>query len=373
MKLNDYDDNSNGRLSSGAAVLAALLIVSVVVIVLVANKDYLKRRFGSGSSVSESVSSVSFEYSVSSVYSASSEVFVSDLSFYKDYEARSTESTSDTETSESVTDTSTTASETEQLTEENDGKHTRITNLDGTTEWAVISPHIPKCDYDYTNLFNQSGILKYFEDNKCTSFFGLDVSKEQNYIDYNKVKKDGVDFVMVRLGARGYQTGQLSVDDYFRDNVKRATDAGLAVGVYFMSQAVTEDEAREEAKYVIDNLLGYNITYPVAIMMQPVKNDTARTDALSKNDRTTVVRAFLKEIKDKGYIPVIYGTKRWFLKDIDLSKVVGDYDIWLSETGADYPDYPYRYSMWQYDLKGSVDGVSGDVDFNISFVDYSLK
>ena len=143
--------------------------------------------------------------------------------------------------------------------------------------------------------------------------------------------------------------------------------------IYFISQAVTEDEAREEAKYVIDNILGYKITYPIAVVMQPVKNDTARADALTKDNRTTVIRAFLKEIKDKGYIPVVYGNKRMLLKDIDLSKIVGDYEIWLSDPGVDYPDYPYRYSMWQYDLKGAVDGVSGDVNFNISFVDYSLK
>ena len=176
MKLNEYDDNSNGKIGYGAALLAALLIVSVIIIVLVANKDYLKRRFGSDSSasISATVSSVSSpEESASSAYTATSEVFVSDLSFYKDYEARYYESASDS-TSEETSGSSTSASETEQLTEENDGKHTLITNLDGTTEWAVISPHIPKCDYDYTNLFNQSGRLKYFEDDKCVSFFGIE-------------------------------------------------------------------------------------------------------------------------------------------------------------------------------------------------------
>ena len=217
MKLNDYDDNSNKKMGYGAAVLAALLILSVITIVLVANKDYLKRRFGSASAVSESVSSVSSDSSASSAYSVTSEVFVSDLSFYKDYEARTSDSTSDSTTTESASSTST--SQEPPLTEATDGKHTLITNLDGSLEWAVISPHIPKCEYDFTNLFNTAGRLKYFEDNKCTSFFGIDVSKDQNYIDYNKVKKDGVSFVMVRLGSRGYQTGQLSVDDYFRDNV----------------------------------------------------------------------------------------------------------------------------------------------------------
>ncbi|MBO4823841.1 MAG: hypothetical protein J5487_00455 [Lachnospiraceae bacterium] len=253
MKLNDYDEGTGGRFASGAAALAVLLIVSVIIIVLVANKDYLKRKFGSdSSSVTTSVSEASTQSS-SSTGASTSEVFVSDLSFYKDYEDRASATASTSSTSDTSVTTSATAT-TPELTEENDGKHTLITNLDGTTEWAVISPHIPKCEYDYTNLFDQNGRLKYFENDKCKSFFGIDVSKDNNYIDYNKVKKDGVSFVMIRLGSRGYQTGQLAVDDYFRDNIKRATDAGLDVGVYFMSQAVTEDEAREEAQYVIDNL-----------------------------------------------------------------------------------------------------------------------
>ncbi|MCR4679313.1 MAG: hypothetical protein K5679_11300 [Lachnospiraceae bacterium] len=372
MKLNDYDEGTGGRFASGAAALAVLLIVSVIIIVLVANKDYLKRKFGSdSSSVATSVSETSAQAS-SSTGASNSEVFVSDLSFYKDYEDRASATASTSSASDTSVTTSATAT-TPELTEVNDGKHTLITNLDGTTEWAVISPHIPKCEYDYTNLFDQNGRFKYFENDKCTSYFGIDVSKDNNYIDYNKVKKDGVSFVMIRLGARGYQTGQLSIDDYYRDNIKRATDAGLDVGVYFMSQAVTEDEARQEAQCVIDNLLGYSISYPVALVMQPVKNDTARSDALSKKDRTTVIRAFLKAIKDKGYVPIVYGDKRWLFQDIDLSKIVGDFDIWLTETGVDYPDYPYKYAMWQYNFKGSVDGVSGDVNFNISFVDYALK
>ena len=373
MKLNDYDEGTGQKFTSGAAAIAVLLIVSVIIIVLVANKDSLKRRFGGTSStisVSETESSVSESVSVTGS-SDSSEVYVSDLSFYKDYEERNGSSDS-TDTSTETSDTASTSSQ-KEVTEENDGKHTLITNLDGTTEWAVISPQIPKCEYDFTNLYNQSGRLKYFEGDKCTSYFGIDVSKDNSYIDFNKVKKDGVSFVMIRLGSRGYQTGQLSVDEYFRDNIKRANDAGLDVGIYFVSQALTEDEAREEAQFVIDNILGYQVTYPIALVMQPVKNDKARSDALSKKDRTTVMRAFLKAIKDKGYVPIVYGTKRSLFKDIDLSKIVGDYDIWLSDTGSDYPDYPYRYAMWQYSYKGSVDGVSGDVTYNISFVDYALK
>ena len=158
MKLNEYDDNGSSKIGHGAAVLAALLIVSVLVIVLVANKDYLKRRFGSESSGLGTVSSVSSKEQVSDELSVTSEVYVSDLSFYKDYESKTSDSTQ-TEVSDTAAVTSANASPSETLTEENDGKHTLITNLDGTTEWAVISPHIPKCDYDYTNLFNQSGRL----------------------------------------------------------------------------------------------------------------------------------------------------------------------------------------------------------------------
>ena len=121
-----------------------------------------------------------------------------------------------------------------------DGKHTLVTNRDGKEEWVLISPYLPKHEYDFTKLVCQSDLMKYYQDGKLTSYVGVDISKYQDYVDFLKLKKAGVDFVMLRVGARGYGSGQIVLDDYFTDNIKRATDAGLRIGVYFTSQAITE-------------------------------------------------------------------------------------------------------------------------------------
>jgi len=252
-----------------------------------------------------------------------------------------------------------------------DGKHTLIKYADGKEEWVLISPYLPKHDYDFTKLVCQSGLMKYYEDGKQTSYVGVDVSKFQDYIDFVKVKKAGVDFVMIRLGARGYGTGQLILDEYFTDNMKRASDAGLDVGVYFFSQAVTVEEAVEEANMVLQNLAEYQITYPVAFDMEKIENDTARTDELTKTDRTAITKAFLDTIAAAGYKTVIYGNKEWLIKEVDMSKLTA-YDVWLAQE-EDIPDYPYKFTMWQYDKEGSIDGIAGYADLNISFIDYSEK
>ena len=151
-----------------------------------------------------------------------------------------------------------------------DGKHTMVMNRDGEVEWVLISPYLPKHEYDFTKLVCQDGVMKYYEDGKQVSFEGVDVSKYQDYIDFTRVKKAGMDFVMIRLGTRGYGTGQLSVDDYYTENMKRAADAGLEIGVYFTSQAISEEEAVEEANMVIEHLKDYQISYPVALI-HPVR------------------------------------------------------------------------------------------------------
>ena len=107
-----------------------------------------------------------------------------------------------------------------------DGKHTLVQYADGKEEWVLISPYLPKHDYDFTKLVCQSDLMKYYENGKQVSYTGVDISKFQDYVDFVKVKKAGIDFVMIRLGARGYGTGQLILDEYFQDNIKRATDAG---------------------------------------------------------------------------------------------------------------------------------------------------
>lgn len=271
------------------------------------------------------------------------------------------------------------SSETEQSSQQaeekndpaTDGKHTLVTYTDGSEEWVLISPYLPKHEYDFTKMVCQSGLMKYYENGKQISYVGVDVSKNQDYIDFIKVKKAGISFVMIRAGARGYGTGQLIVDEYFSDNLKRATDAGLAVGVYFYSQAVTEEEAIEEANLVLQNLGEYTIAYPIAFEMELITNDTARTDGLRKADRTKIAKAFLDTVAAAGYKTALYGNKQWLIKEIDMSKLTA-YDVWLTQPG-DIPDYPYKFTMWQYNTKGQVDGISGYVNLNISFIDYTEK
>ncbi len=263
---------------------------------------------------------------------------------------------------------------TEEVVEEDpstDGKHTLVKNADGTEEWMLISPYLPKHEYDFTKLVCQSNLMKYFEDGKQVSFVGADISKYQDYVDFVKLKKAGVNYVMLRVGARGYGSGQIVLDEYFLDNIKRASDAGLEIGVYFFSQAITEAEAIEEANVVLENIKDYKISYPVAFDMEHIENDTARIDSLSKSEKTKITKAFLDTIQNAGYKAMIYGDKEWLLKDIDMSKLTA-YDVWLSQM-EDIPDYPYKFTMWQYTSTASIDGIAGYADLNISFIDYSEK
>lgn len=252
-----------------------------------------------------------------------------------------------------------------------DGKHTLIQYADGEEEWVLISPYLPKHEYDFTKLVCQSNLMKYYEDGKQVSFVGADISKFQDYVDFVKLKKAGVDYVMLRVGFRGYSSGQLVLDDYFLDNIKRASDAGLKIGVYFFSQAITVEEAVEEANMVLEYIKDYEVSYPIAFDMEGIENDTARIDNLSKSEKTTIAKTFMDTIQNAGYKPIIYGNKEWLIKQIDMSKLTA-YDVWLSQQ-TDVPDYPYKFTMWQYSTDATIDGIAGYADLNISFIDYTEK
>lgn len=258
-----------------------------------------------------------------------------------------------------------------ELSPAEDGKHTKIINDNGEEEWVKINNKIERHNYDFTKLVRQSDLMKYYKGDEECSFVGIDVSKTQEYIDFNKVKKAGIDFCMIRVGARGYGTGELVLDEYFEENIKHATDAGLEVGVYFYSQAITDQEAIEEANMVLEYIKDYDVNYPIAFAMSYVENDTARVEQLDKEQKTIITRAFLDTIKLAGYTPMVYGKKEWLVNKLDLV-LLSDYDIWLAQY-EDIPDYPYRFHMWQYATKGKVDGIAGKVNLNISFIDYSEK
>lgn len=255
----------------------------------------------------------------------------------------------------------------------NDGKHFKIELADGSEEWVTIDKKRTLNSYDMMNLKDNDGKLRYYSDGKATSFVGVDISRYQKEIDFPQVKNSGIDFVMIRVGARGYQTGQISLDEYFAANLKAASEAGLDIGVYFYSQAVTVQEATEEANLLIQSLQDskHLIKYPVAFVMEAADNDVARTDKMTKDERTVIAATFLNAVMAQGYKTLLYGNEEWLVKKYDLS-MLPTISIWLSDE-SDMPDYPYQFSMWQYTKQGQVVGINGDVNMDVCFIDYSAQ
>lgn len=251
------------------------------------------------------------------------------------------------------------------------GTKTMVVRPDGIEQWIMINSYLDKNTYQEAGFVYEEPVMKYFDNGAKASYLGVDISKENGNVDFNKIKKDGVDFVMVRIGYRGYESGTIVLDEEYFDNIQLANEAGLAVGVYFESQATTVEEALEEAEFVITNLIEMRVTYPVVFDLGLIANDTSRIDNIPKMQLTEITNAFCNRVKEVGYKPMVYGNKYWLLRKIDLT-MLGDYDIWLSQSG-ELPDYPYKFAMWQYTNTGSVSGISGDVNMNISFIDYSQK
>lgn len=252
-----------------------------------------------------------------------------------------------------------------------DGKHTLVTYQDGSTEWVEINDKLAANSYDTAQFVYQNPEMKYYVNGKQASWFGVDISGKQGIVDFEKLKGAGVDFVMIKVGGRGYSSGNIVLDSSYKDYMNGAKNAGLGIGVYFYSQAVDKDEIYEEADTLLELIKDYPIKYPVVFDMESVEGDVARTDALDVSTRTELARIFLKTIKTEGYTPMLYGDKEWLVTKLDLEKLQ-DYDVWLSQE-ADTPDYPYEYTMWQYNKSGTVSGISGTADLNISLVNYSGK
>lgn len=245
----------------------------------------------------------------------------------------------------------------------------QVKHADGTKEWVDLSSEIERNDYNYANLKYQKPVMNYFEEGKIVSKCGADISANQGDVDFTKLKKAGCDFVMLKVGARGYSSGNIVFDEKYKDNLKAAKKAGLDIGVYFCSQAVNKSEAREEADELLDAIADYNIKYPVAFVMETVENDMARIEALDTEDRTSIAKAFLDRVYDDGYNAMIYGDKEWLLTMVDMERL-SEYDVWYAQDSKE-PDYPYEFGMWQYESNASINGVSGKVALSMSFMDYS--
>ena len=194
---------------------------------------------------------------------------------------------------------------------------------------------------------------------------GIDVSKWNGNIDWKAVKNSGVSYVIIRCGYRGSSQGMLIEDPKFAKNIQGATDAGLKVGVYFFSQAIDEIEAVYEASFVLEKIKGYKISYPIFLDVEP---SGGRGDKIDKATRTAVCKAFCKTIQNAGYTAGVYANRNWLEEMLDPSQL-GEYKIWLAQYAKE-PTYKGRYDMWQYKSTGTIAGISGNVDMNISYLGY---
>ena len=195
---------------------------------------------------------------------------------------------------------------------------------------------------------------------------GIDVSAHQYDIDWKKVAAAGIDFAVIRVGYRGSTAGGLYIDEYFEANMRGAQAAGIPVGVYFYSQAINADEAREEAAFVLEQIKGYQITYPVVFDWEIVGGDSARTYSVSRQTLVECTRAFCEQIREAGYDPMIYFTRYLGYRKYILRNLT-DYGFWYAEY-EDRPRFAIDFDMWQYSDTGRVDGIDGDVDLNILFL-----
>lgn len=225
---------------------------------------------------------------------------------------------------------------------------------------AYVSP------YDWSGLAEENGRFAYAEDGETRSLTGIDVSEHQGAIDWNAVASDGIGFAFIRIGNRGATEGAIYLDERYVENMNGATEAGIPVGVYFFSQAVTAEEAREEADFVLAMLGDTELAYPVVYDHEPVSGIEGRADGLSRAQMTENARAFCSRISEAGFEPMIYGNKRDIAR-FDLSQLEG-IDVWFAEYGAAPPSGQFDFTIWQYTNDGAVAGVSTAVDLNILFV-----
>lgn len=229
---------------------------------------------------------------------------------------------------------------------------------------------VPLHGYDWDKLTNASGRMEYEVIDGFKPTQGVDVSKYQGEIDWNKVKASGISFALLRAGYRGYESGIITFDEKFIQNLEQTKAAGIDVGIYFFSQAVTEDEAVEEAQFVLANIKDYQISYPIIFDLEEISASDHRTFNLTQEERTNIAIAFCETIENSGYEAMIYGNASWLTDCYDLNQIK-EYDLWLAQY-SDVPTFPYDFKMWQYTNQGYVDGIDHVVDLNLCFVPYVL-
>ena len=231
-------------------------------------------------------------------------------------------------------------------------------------------PGVPKNTYDLNAFrYDENGYKVYYLNDELASCEGIDLSEYQGEVDFEQVKASGIDYVMLRVGGRGYgEEGTIYPDDNFLPYYTGAKEAGLSVGVYFFSQAASVEDGIEEAEYTLDAIKGLEIDYPVVFDWESIPDDEARTDNVTGEELTDITLAFLQTVEKAGYTPMWYTNTSHLYYKYDVARLK-NYDLWIADYG-DYPSAYYYFTMWQYTKTSFVPGIEGDVDINICFKNY---
>lgn len=190
----------------------------------------------------------------------------------------------------------------------------------------------------------------------------IDVSEFNGAISWHKVV-NSCDGAIIRAGYRGYGSGTLVTDEKFKSNIKAASAAGIPIGVYFYTQAISEIEARDEARYTMELVKGYKLTLPIFIDSEDGNNGAGRADSgkLSRAKRTAILKAFCEEIQKESYAAGVYASEWWLNNLLDISKLKNFY-LWVAKYSTYEPNV--AWDAWQYTRAGRIDGVTGGVDIS---------
>lgn len=209
----------------------------------------------------------------------------------------------------------------------------------------------------------------------CTrqvSYPGIDVSFYQHDIDWKKVKDSGIQFAMIRLGIRGWgMAGRLVEDEYAKQNLKGAQEAGLAIGAYFFSQATTIDEVDDEISFLMSILGDMPLDMPLVLDWERITEDGSRSKDMDRRTLTDLLLHYCREVEAMGYQPMIYFNPNQAKTLLYLNELE-DYPFWLAFY-TDRMTYPFRVEMWQYTESGRIPGIEGNVDINVYMPDHRVK
>lgn len=360
----DEPEEGSKSLIGAGLMISGIAILGIVAVVIAFNRDSF--RFGKNETTETSPKVEG--YVNLDDYISGNDIVSDDLDIWDEYldenEGENAASSENVETEEEE--------ETTPVEEDPSmgGTKTLVKKSDGKEVWVNINKYLSPNQLDNASFILKNGRLDYYDEGEKVSKTGIIVDMNDDYVDFAKVKRDNIDFVLIKLGQRGYSTGNITLDENFYTNFKNAKDAGLHVGVLFSSQAISKEEAEEEARFVIETLGEEKIDYPVCFYMNYVKNDKSRVEDITPEEKTLVARAFMDTIKEAGMNSILYGNKEWLLCNMNYTSV-SYYDILLDQE-EDLPDFPYRFKMWKY-ATADIEGVSGKSELIISFIDYSLK